>query len=101
MLAKYFERPGDYHHLRHRHGNPTEAADAIALVRHAREIGLKASAIDSDWDRLGRTPLPCLARHRDGGWFILAGMAGDTALIQDPCGNGVVPGWREPARPGC
>ncbi|NFV79225.1 type I secretion system permease/ATPase [Magnetospirillum aberrantis] len=84
LLAKYFEKPGDYEQLRHRHGDPTHTADDIALVRYAKELGFKASAIDSEWDRLSRTPLPCLARHKDGGWFILAKVADDQVLIQDP-----------------
>jgi ATP-binding cassette, subfamily B, bacterial HlyB/CyaB len=84
LLAKYFEKPGDYDQLRHRHGAPTEMADDIALVRYAKEIGFKASAIDSAWDRLTRTPLPCLARTRDGGWFIMGKVAEDKILIQDP-----------------
>lgn len=84
LLAKYFEKPGDYEQLRHRHGAPTEMADDIALVRYAKELGFKASAIDSEWDRLTRTPLPCQARHKDGGWFILAKVAEGQALIQDP-----------------
>ncbi|MGE5517257.1 MAG: type I secretion system permease/ATPase [Bacteroidota bacterium] len=84
LLAKYFEKPGDYEQLRHRHGDPTQTADDVALVRYAKELGFKASAIDSDWDRLARTPLPCMARHRDGGWFILAKVAEGQVLIQDP-----------------
>lgn len=84
LLAKYFEKPGDYDQLRHRHGAPTELADDIALVRYAKECGFKASAIDSAWDRLARTPLPCLARTRDGGWFIMGKVAEDKILIQDP-----------------
>ncbi|MBC7907999.1 MAG: type I secretion system permease/ATPase [Rhodospirillaceae bacterium] len=84
LLAKYFEKPGDYDQLKHRHGAPTELADDIALVRYAKEIGFKASAMDSEWDRLARTPLPCIARGRDGGWFILGKVAEDKILIQDP-----------------
>ena len=59
-------------------------ADDVALVRYAKEVGLKASAIDSEWERLSRTPLPCMGRHRDGGWFILGKVAEDKILIQDP-----------------
>lgn len=51
LLAKYFEKPGDYEQLRHRHGAPSEAADDIALLRCAKELGFKASAIESQWDR--------------------------------------------------
>lgn len=52
LLAKDFEKPGDYEQLRHRHGAPTEDADDTALVRYAKELAFKANAIDSDGDRL-------------------------------------------------
>lgn len=84
MLAQFFEKSADYDQLRHRHGDPANTADEIALVRYAREIGFKASAIESAWEKLSRTPLPCLARHKEGGWFILAKVAEDKVLIQDP-----------------
>ncbi len=53
-------------------------------MRYAKEIGFKASAIDSSWKRLAGTPLPYLARHKDGGWFILGKLADDSILIPDP-----------------
>ncbi|MBF0325557.1 MAG: type I secretion system permease/ATPase [Alphaproteobacteria bacterium] len=89
MLAKFFEKPGDYEQLRHAHGDPAKAADEVDLLRYAKSIGFKAQGIDSEWARLARTPLPCLARHKDGGWFILAKVAPDESgggkcLIQDP-----------------
>jgi subfamily B ATP-binding cassette protein HlyB/CyaB len=84
MLAKFFEKPGDYDQLRHAHGDPAKSADEVDLLRYAKAIGFKASAIDSEFTRLARTPLPCIARHKDGGWFILAKVAEGKALIQDP-----------------
>ncbi|MFN3077127.1 MAG: cysteine peptidase family C39 domain-containing protein, partial [Alphaproteobacteria bacterium] len=84
MLARFFDKPADYDQLRHRHGDPTQPADAIDLVRYAKEIGFKARCIVSSVERLARTPLPAIAGGSDGGWFILAKVAEDKALIQDP-----------------
>ncbi|CAA7614680.1 cysteine peptidase family C39 domain-containing protein [Magnetospirillum sp. UT-4] len=84
MLARFFEKAADYDSLRHAQGDPAKTADEVDLLRHAKAIGFKASAISSEFPRLARTPLPCLARHRDGGWFILAKVADGKALIQDP-----------------
>ncbi|MBN2751298.1 MAG: type I secretion system permease/ATPase [Rhodospirillaceae bacterium] len=84
ILARFFEKPCNYEQLQRRHGAPGLAANDIALTRYAKEIGFKASALNSEWKRLSRTPLPCIARHRDGGWFILAKIAEEQVLIQDP-----------------
>ncbi|MGE5505390.1 MAG: type I secretion system permease/ATPase [Actinomycetota bacterium] len=85
LLGKFFEKPGaDYDQLRHAHGNPAEPAGEIDLVRHAIGLGLKAKAIDSDAGKLSGTPLPCLARGRDGGWFILGRVADGQVMIHDP-----------------
>jgi len=84
LLARFFEKPCDYDQLRHAHGDPGKMADEVDLLRAAKSIGFKASALDSEYSRLARTPLPCLARHKDGGWFILAKVAEGKALIQDP-----------------
>lgn len=89
MLAKFFDKPADYDQLRHAQCDPTVPAGEVDLLRHAKAIGFKASAVSSAWARLARTPLPCVVRHRDGGWFILAKVAADEngggkCLIQDP-----------------
>jgi subfamily B ATP-binding cassette protein HlyB/CyaB len=83
-LAKFFDKPGDFEQLRHRHGNPDAPAGEIDLVRYAKELGFKAKAIDSGVDKLARTPLPAIARGRDGSWFVLAKVAEGQVLIQDP-----------------
>ncbi|CAA7616085.1 hypothetical protein MTBLM5_190013 [Magnetospirillum sp. LM-5] len=76
MLAKFFEKAGEHDQLRHGHGDPGKMADEVDLLRTAKAIGFKAQGIDSEFARLARTPLRCLARHKDGGWFILAKVAG-------------------------
>jgi subfamily B ATP-binding cassette protein HlyB/CyaB len=51
LLAKLFEKPADYEALRHRHGDPASVVGEIDLIRYAREVGFKASAVDSCFER--------------------------------------------------
>jgi ATP-binding cassette, subfamily B, bacterial HlyB/CyaB len=57
--------------------------EAIDLVRFARTQPLKARLVNSDIGRLATTPLPALARLRDGGWVVAARLADGKILIQD------------------
>ncbi len=86
MLAALLKKDAGYDGLRHRHGAPERAADEVELVRYAREVGFKASAIGSSWKRLPRTPLPCMARTRDGGWLAVGQYdpTKDIVAVQDP-----------------
>lgn len=70
----------------------TDALDASSgapgcsmLVRAARRIGMRASALRVDWKRLLKSPLPAIARQRDGRFVIVAKVVdGDKLLVQDP-----------------
>lgn len=54
------------------------------MLRHAKQLGLRARVIKTNWTRLARTPLPGIAVLRDGG-FLLVGKAGeDKILVQNP-----------------
>ena len=61
-----------------------EAIGISDILRHAKSCGLKARCLASNWKRLQKTPLPAIACYRNGGFFILAKVADDRALIQDP-----------------
>jgi subfamily B ATP-binding cassette protein HlyB/CyaB len=50
------------------------------MVRCAREFGLKARELKTDWGRLLKTPLPAIAALKDGG-FILLGKVGDDKVV--------------------
>lgn len=92
LLAQFHEIPADPGKLAHQAGKNAEPFDETDLLRAAKELGLKARAVDSHWEKLAATPLPALARRRDGSWMILAKTAvaptgattGDKALIHDP-----------------
>lgn len=54
---------------------PRQPDAACRRGRSASLCQIHRLQIDSEFARLARTPLPCLARHRGGGWFILAKVA--------------------------
>src|SRR5438067_9438713 len=54
------------------------------MLRGAKELKLKARAVTADWTRLKRLALPAIAECADGGFFILAKVADDSALVHAP-----------------
>jgi len=92
MLAAFLEVPIDGDQIRHQAGKPGEAFTETDLLRVAKDLEFKTRAIDATPSRLEKTPLPAIARNKDGGFFILAKIAGGSGgdnqnakvLIQDP-----------------
>lgn len=82
LIARVFGLPADPGPLRHRFAAPVLAEADI--LRAARHVGLKARAINSQFERLDKTPLPAIAQHKDGHYFIVAKLEADKVLIQDP-----------------
>lgn len=83
--------------ISHYHGiaaEPAQVAHSLGLsdalfsmpdiVRAARRLGLRASAVTAGWSRLQRIALPAIGRFRSGGFFVLAGLQGDKVLLHDP-----------------
>ena len=68
--------------IRHRCGTAT--IGITEMLRCAKELGLKARATTTKWDRLTGTPLPGIAALRDGGFLILGKVADDKVLVQYP-----------------
>jgi ATP-binding cassette, subfamily B, bacterial HlyB/CyaB len=68
--------------IRHRLGS--DRIGAGEMLRCARELGLKARAVRTQWSRLARTPLPAIASLLDGGYMVVAKAAGDKVLVQSP-----------------
>ncbi len=87
MLLRFHGQAADARMLGHRFVAIGEEIDEVPLVRAARQLGLKAKASDSDWNRLDKTPLPAIAGGRDGRWFVLAKCNGKQALIQEMSGG--------------
>jgi subfamily B ATP-binding cassette protein HlyB/CyaB len=68
--------------LCHRLG--TRSVGLTEMLRCAKEFGLKARTIQTNWARLARTPLPAIAALKDGGFFLLGKAEGDEVLVQRP-----------------
>jgi ATP-binding cassette, subfamily B, bacterial HlyB/CyaB len=79
MLFRFQGTSADREQIRHRLG--TNRIGAPEMLQCAKDLGLKARAIRSDWPRLARTPLPAIASLRDGGFMLLARAAEDKILV--------------------
>jgi ATP-binding cassette, subfamily B, bacterial HlyB/CyaB len=68
--------------LCHRMG--TRRFGVTEMLRCAKEFGLKARSIRTQWTRLARVPLPAIAALEGGGFLLLGRADGDEVLVQRP-----------------
>jgi subfamily B ATP-binding cassette protein HlyB/CyaB len=81
MLLRFNGVAADPEQIRHRYATPIGVAD---ILRCAKELGLKARVLRSDWARLLNTPLPGIAVLRNGGFLLLGKASDDKLIVQDP-----------------
>ena len=84
ILARFHDVPADATQLRHQFARSGSPFSDVDILRAARHLGLKAGVHRTQWNRLSGTPLPAVAKRRDGRYVVLAKIEGDKALIQDP-----------------
>jgi len=84
ILARFHDLPADPAQLRHQFVQSGSTFSDIDLLRAAKHLGLKAGLHKTQWSRLPGTPLPAVAKQRDGRYVVLAKIEGSKALIQDP-----------------
>ncbi len=84
LLARLHGVAAEPRQLAHEFGQSDRAFSSNDILRAARHLGLKAREVTSRWDKLAKTPLPAIARHRDGHYFIIAKVDQERVLIQDP-----------------
>jgi subfamily B ATP-binding cassette protein HlyB/CyaB len=82
LMLRIYGIGADPGQIRHRCGTAT--IGVTEMLRCAKELGLKARASTTSWDRLSKTPLPGIAALRDGGFLILGKAAEDKVLVQHP-----------------
>ena len=88
-VARFHQIAADASLLAHQLGlTPSEPIDTAALLRAAKQLGLKAKSSRTTPERLSLTPLPALAvlRNEDGSerFVILAQCDAQRVLLQDP-----------------
>src|ERR1039457_4872427 len=81
LLLRFHGIAVDPRRLAHQYGR---SIGVMEMLRCAKNLKLKARAIESNWERLARTTFPAIAERRDGSFFIISKVANDTALILDP-----------------
>jgi ATP-binding cassette, subfamily B, bacterial HlyB/CyaB len=84
LLARFYGLPADAQQLKHQFLPSDRRAGETELLLAAKQLGLKARAIDSDWARLAATPLPALAVLNDGRCVLIGRADADKVLVQDP-----------------
>lgn len=83
MLARFHAIAVEPAQLAHQFSGGA-AFDETRILLAAKHLGLKARAVNAKIDRLDTLPLPALAEDAAGGYFIIARVADDQILIQDP-----------------
>jgi subfamily B ATP-binding cassette protein HlyB/CyaB len=78
MLLRFHGVGADPAQIRHQCGTAT--IGTADMIRCAREFGLKARELKTNWARLVTTPLPAIAELKDGG-FLLLGKVGDGKVV--------------------
>lgn len=97
MMAKFHGVAADPHQLHHQFAGRRSALRAGDVLLAAKALQLRAKSVMVSAKRLATTPLPAMAVSKvqaeasgksgaddDGGFFILARVEGDQALIQCP-----------------
>jgi subfamily B ATP-binding cassette protein HlyB/CyaB len=81
FLLQFHGLAVDAGQLRHQYGDEFGFPE---MLRAAKALGLKARTVCSDFQRLGRTPLPAIAGDQGGGYFIVGKVVEDRVLVQRP-----------------
>jgi ATP-binding cassette, subfamily B, bacterial HlyB/CyaB len=84
ILARFYDLPADGAQLRHQFSESGKPLSDTDLLRAAKHLGLKAGSIKTEWAKLSGTPLPAMAKRKNGQYVVLAKIDGNKALIQDP-----------------
>jgi len=71
LLAKFLGLPADPNQIHHDRGKGDEPYTLEHLSRIGKRLGLIARLRDAKRDDLPKIPLPCIARTKEGGAFIL------------------------------
>ena len=81
LMLRFHGIAVDARQLTHQYG---DAIGVPEILRCAKELKLKARAIDSTWERLAKTALPAIAQRKDGSYLVISKVAEDSLLIFDP-----------------
>ncbi|UYM17723.1 type I secretion system permease/ATPase [Endozoicomonas euniceicola] len=81
MLAHFHDVAAQAEQLQHRFGDSRTPLGDIEILQAAKVLGLKAKQVNADSNKLQDLPLPAIAKHIDGSYFIVARVHEGKALI--------------------
>ncbi|WP_257282035.1 type I secretion system permease/ATPase [Endozoicomonas sp. ISHI1] len=84
MLARFHGLAAQPEQIKHQFGDSDRPVEGLDLLRAAKFLKLKARRTEVECEKLQDLPLPAIARHSDGHYFIIARFHDGKALIQDP-----------------
>ncbi|MET0514621.1 MAG: type I secretion system permease/ATPase [Nitrospiraceae bacterium] len=87
VVARFYGVPVDGTQLQHQFGETGHALSEADLLRAAIYLGFRAARTRSNWNELGCTPLPAIAKMSDGRHVVIAKVETDKVLVQDPLGD--------------
>src|SRR5438105_9664803 len=82
VLLRFHGIGADPEQIRHRFG--AKAIGVGEMLRCAKELGVRARAVTTRWERLATTPMPAIAELKDGRFLILGKVGDDKVIVQSP-----------------
>jgi subfamily B ATP-binding cassette protein HlyB/CyaB len=80
-IARFHKVNADPQQLRHSLAIGAEGMKELDILRAAKELGLKARAVEVSLNRLEKLSLPAIVENSKGEYFILAKVDGDRMLV--------------------
>lgn len=84
IIAQYYDLPVNGLQLRHQFAQSGQKLSDTELLRAAKNLGLKAGLVTSEWHKLQEASLPAMAKLVDGGYLVVAKVEGEQVLVQNP-----------------
>jgi ATP-binding cassette, subfamily B, bacterial HlyB/CyaB len=85
LLLRFHQIAVDTDQISHQFSG--EAIGVTEMLRCAKDLKLKARAVNTTWPGLMKLPLPAIVELKDKGFFIVGKVSADDALVQIPAEN--------------
>jgi subfamily B ATP-binding cassette protein HlyB/CyaB len=96
MLLRFYGIGANAEQIRHQLG--MVKVGVPEMLRCAKDVGLKARAPKTTWQRLAATPMPAIAQLKDGGYLILGRAGEEKFWSSSPWRHGPSPSPRPSSR---
>ena len=84
IIAQYYDLPVNGSQLQHQFAQYGKTLSDTELLRAAKNLGLKAGLVTSEWHKLQGVSLPAMAKLVDGSYVVVAKIEGEQVLVQNP-----------------